>query len=469
MNVNAVNSYWAAYTRLTSIYNPQTRVNMARAILQNQTFLAISRQTGTYEALAGMAGFAPAAAARPAGPAQAAMRAVAFQGQQGQQPYRGHTVSSDSRPRQQTAIVMHAEQPIQRREDLKTAEQRAREAMEADIAARRRQFDDEWQRRRQSYLKGITEEAANAYTFMGLDPKEPLTMAKLRSAYKRLAMRHHPDRGGSSETFQKLTKCFFALYETLDDAENVDGAASAAAHRTARGVAKGTIAIEDVPDYDDRRENQRPAAMSRLNPGKGKFDVKEFNRLFENYKIKDPSQEKGYGDWLKSEEEPEPPGPVFGGKFNQDVFAAMFEEKERTKATGALVEYRAPESLALAPTAGVSVGFEEGNDYTAAMGSDLQFTDLKAAYTTQNTVTSQVLSARDRITTGTVTGAAVQRLEAARSEAIVQTPEERLRLANEERIKAAAEYERQQRLTAYERHMQQYQARLNAGLIVDRE
>jgi predicted nucleotidyltransferase len=48
----------------------------------------------------------------------------------------------------------------------------------------------------------------------------------------------------------------------------------------------------------------------------------------------------------------------------------------------------------MAPSYGVELGREKPADYTAAPNSDLQFTDLRAAYTKENTVSNQIQNVR---------------------------------------------------------------------------
>lgn len=49
------------------------------------------------------------------------------------------------------------------------------------------------------------------YSALGLTPTA--TELQIKQAYRRLAQKHHPDRGGDPAAFQKVTKA----YETLID------------------------------------------------------------------------------------------------------------------------------------------------------------------------------------------------------------------------------------------------------------
>jgi len=69
----------------------------------------------------------------------------------------------------------------------------------------------------------------------------------------------------------------------------------------------------------------------------------------------------------------------------------MFEEEHSNTA---LTRVQQPQELMMAPSYGVELGREKPADYTAAPNSDLQFTDLRAAYTKENTVSNQVRDVR---------------------------------------------------------------------------
>jgi curved DNA-binding protein len=51
------------------------------------------------------------------------------------------------------------------------------------------------------------------YSILGV--KETAQQEEIKKAYKKLAMKHHPDRGGDTKTFQEITQA----YETLSDPE----------------------------------------------------------------------------------------------------------------------------------------------------------------------------------------------------------------------------------------------------------
>jgi hypothetical protein len=52
-----------------------------------------------------------------------------------------------------------------------------------------------------------------SYAILGIDDTKPLTHDALKQAYKRAALRNHPDKGGSPEQFDAVTKAFLYVHK----------------------------------------------------------------------------------------------------------------------------------------------------------------------------------------------------------------------------------------------------------------
>jgi hypothetical protein len=70
----------------------------------------------------------------------------------------------------------------------------------------------------------------------------------------------------------------------------------------------------------------------------------------------------------------------------------MFEEDARRRKgeEGTGISVISPNALTMAPSMGVELGRQYSGDYTAAANSSMKYTDLKKAYTTENTISHQV-------------------------------------------------------------------------------
>jgi curved DNA-binding protein CbpA len=229
-------------------------------------------------------------------------------------------------------------------------------------------------------MKGKRNEKALNYfqkclEVLGLEEEVALTEEALKKAYKRVALQAHPDKGGTEEDFEAITRAHAYLGEIL---LRIKGG------RKKDGKVEAPEALQD-----NRKTDSKDWAMVepvRLNPKK--LDMNAFNQMFEQTRIPDP-EEDGYGDWLKGADEGAT-GPKFGGKFNRDVFNKAFEEEALKRRTGQELTVRQPEALTLAPGSGVELGRTGGGSYTAAANASLKFTDLKNAYTSENMITNQV-------------------------------------------------------------------------------
>lgn len=227
------------------------------------------------------------------------------------------------------------------------------------------------------------------YLLLGLDDSKPLTHEVLRAAYKRAAIRVHPDKGGSPEQFDQVNRAFLYIEEVLnkllpkspsDTADprftvtvNPESAIRARGDYVSGSTVPappGSLPIEDAPQI-------------ALNPKK--LDMNLFNKLFEENKLPDPDAD-GYGDWLKSSSGRN--DGVAAGKVSKDSFNSVFAENAR-KATGVrdsdLTQYKPPADLILSPGFGTTIGGGRPEQYTKAPGSmldgpGLAYTDLMHAY-----------------------------------------------------------------------------------------
>lgn len=215
----------------------------------------------------------------------------------------------------------------------------------------------------------------NCLLVLGLEEEVALTEEDLRKAYKKAAVKVHPDKGGSEQEFEAVTRAYAYLTDIL---KRIHGG------RTKEGIVQEPSKLND-----SRKEASKEWEMVqpvRLNPKK--LDMNAFNTIFEKTRIPDPDEE-GYGDWLKGSADATT-GPNFGGKFNRDVFNRTFEEESKKRTSSSALSAVVPQALTLAPGHGVEIGRGASEDYTAPAGGNMRYTDLKRAYTTDNTFSNQV-------------------------------------------------------------------------------
>jgi len=217
---------------------------------------------------------------------------------------------------------------------------------------------------------------------LGLTEDMSLTLETLKLAYKKAAVKAHPDKaGGSEEKFQAITKAYAYLAEIL---KRITGG------RTEAMAPQSVDPLKDSRAQDaDKWKHVEPVRLDPKN-----LNLNTFNQMYEQTRLPDPDDE-GYGDWLKNQADGGASGPTFSGKFNRDVFNNMFQaqaQSQKAQQQQQQIQLVHPQSMALtlAPTAGVELGRDKPADYTAPANAAMHYTDLRAAYTTESTFSGQV-------------------------------------------------------------------------------
>jgi len=219
---------------------------------------------------------------------------------------------------------------------------------------------------------------ASCLEVLNIQEEVALTEEALKSAYKKMALRAHPDKGGSEEYFEAVTRAYAYLSEIL---KHMKGG-----RRDTNGRVEAPTTLNTGRDSDAEKWKQvEPVKLNAKN-----LDMNAFNKLFEQTHIPDPDAD-GYGDWLKGSDS-RTSGPKFKGEFNRDVFNRMFDEeaKKGQRQSNNLIVHPGEMALTLNPTSGVDLVGERPDSFTAAPNSKFQFTDLRGAYTSESTISDKV-------------------------------------------------------------------------------
>lgn len=220
---------------------------------------------------------------------------------------------------------------------------------------------------------------------LGIDESEDLTHERLKKAYKRRSIHAHPDKaGGSKEAFDELRRAYQYVEKILNRikpqmSETEQQRMTAPVTMESAVAARKASALPDAP----------PVKLSSK-----KLDMSTFNKLFEENRLPDPARDSGYGDWLSSNSGSDEiaADPRLKGKFNQQTFETVFRERASQQTAGTQIMRRL-EPDAIISAGGTELGGETRN-FTAAFGSDTQFTDLKDAYTSGATFFQEVADVR---------------------------------------------------------------------------
>jgi hypothetical protein len=314
-----------------------------------------------------------------------------------------------------------------------------------------------------------------AYEVLGLDDSAPLTLEALKVAYKKSALRAHPDKGGNPALFDAVSRAYTYIEEILNKLiPRAAGRATdtpvtieqANAHRSLPVRPISTpFGHEDAPSGTLQVEDKAPVSLNAKN-----LNMTVFNKLFDEHRLPDPDRDDGYGDWLKASGEAEPrthkAAEALRGKFNADKFRSVFQEEIAAKpraADVAMQKYRTPEALALRASGATEIGGGRPAHYTKHMGSDgLAYTDLKYAYSDGSTFSQEVADAP-------TTAKSYHELEAERAGAPRElSAEEHAAVAAVQAAQQRAELERQRRLAAGDTNAERAYERLKGRLAISR-
>ncbi len=220
-------------------------------------------------------------------------------------------------------------------------------------------------------------------SLLGIDETETLTHERISAAYKRAAIRAHPDKGGSKEQFDALRKAYQYIEKIVDRVSPRQNAAE-------KARMSATVSMESAMAHRASVPDAPPIEISAK-----KMDLAQFNRLFEEHRLPDPDRDTGYGDWMKTQggSDDIQRDSRLQGKFNQTAFESVFREKAMKQSAGssALIKRTGPQDLIA--LGGTELGGSSDN-FTAAFGADTQFADLKQAYTSGSTVFQEVADVR---------------------------------------------------------------------------
>ena len=209
-------------------------------------------------------------------------------------------------------------------------------------------------------------------------------------------------------------------------------------------------------------EEYKHAQPVRLNAQK--LDMNAFNKMFEENRLSEPDED-GYGDWLKDAQAEGAAATTnkYSGDYNRDRFMRAFEDDVTKKAQKGQTAPIHPAEMAL-PVAGAGyteLGRERPADYTAAANDGLQYTDLRMAYTRDNTITNHVANVR-------VEARSLEQYKSAREDAPKVSDSEKAALMAAEKEFERKEALRQRRAAQEAVAASDYFERMKQRMIVDK-
>ena len=216
------------------------------------------------------------------------------------------------------------------------------------------------------------------YEILGLQKNVNFTLEELKDKYKAIAIKVHPDKGGSEQLFLLVTNCYKKLveeyYRRVSDKD----------YLTLKAEFKKVQAAKSTG-------SSRGGQGSVQTRSAGKFDLDRFNQVFSENKLEN-AYDKGYESWMSDKQIEDLPKPK--GSFNLDKFNSEFSEKNIDKKNKYIVKYKEPEPLmASKKISFTELGEVDVDDFSGDNISkkNLNYMDYKVAHTTSKIVDPKLI------------------------------------------------------------------------------
>jgi hypothetical protein len=308
-------------------------------------------------------------------------------------------------------------------------------------------FKREQEQRKSQFVNEIDEISTLKYNpdqILGLTPGIAHTEKEIKTAYRNLALKYHPDKGGSEEVFKILTKAYMYLLKQSEGQNYVE---------------KNFM--------DLKKDYSTPQDYNSTSKNSDDFNVKQFNKIFEDNKLEDQDWEGGYGDWQTQNTETEP-AKIFNQKFNLDVFNKVFSElNNENNVVSDIQVYKEPEPLSLSNKIGyTSVDYKKTDDYSreydiqdGTSKQGIYYTDYKKAYTNTTLINPNSVQNRPEYKT-------VEDLELYREkQEFNMTDEDKIHMEEKKKREEHEEYLRIQRLRQRDDQLSSHSAKVNRLLL----
>jgi hypothetical protein len=181
---------------------------------------------------------------------------------------------------------------------------------------------------------------------------------------KQIVLKTHPDKSQlPAEYFIFYSKAYKVLYSIWEFRK------------------KGDVNSENKnTEYTTLKDEEKEVLLNDFFESNKKFkNVKNFNQWFnkefEKNRLQNEQQEKGYGDWLKTEEENEEAIQMSGSSMKEE-----FDRKKR-EARSLVVRQDVQDIFLFQSSSGADLDLNAPKDYNSGLFSSLAYQDLYQAHT----------------------------------------------------------------------------------------
>jgi len=285
----------------------------------------------------------------------------------------------------------------------------------------------------------------NPEQILGLSEGVAHSELEIKKAYRNLALKYHPDKGGSEEIFKILTKAYLYLLKKTNGENYVE---------------KSFMDLKG--NFEKDHPGSQPASRTSDD-----FNVKNFNKIFEDNRLENEDFDYGYGDW-KTDDTSEEPKKIFNDKFTADVFNSVFNELKKNAAPSQdVIVYEDPKPLTVSNRFGYSdVDYKRSDDYSKEYdiqdGSSRQgiyYMDYKRAYTETTLINPEAVRSKQQFKN------MEEAQQAREKQDFTMTDDERAYFADKKRREDEQEEQRLSRLKSRDNRLEQHSNTVNRLLM----
>ena len=195
-----------------------------------------------------------------------------------------------------------------------------------------------------------------------LDLPENCNIDELKNAYRKLSLKHHPDKGGDVNLFNIINDAYTKINMRLTNIKP-----------------KEKVEHNDLKKLSKKQNTFFPKINSKQMSGKN-FNSEKFNDIFNKNKVSNP-YDKGYSDWdedIKDENIP---------VSNTNSFNEVFEQsRKKNNYSKQIQKIDEPKPQILCDLQFQELGIDEVNSFSKTDGdsNNINFTDYRDAYTTES-------------------------------------------------------------------------------------
>lgn len=182
----------------------------------------------------------------------------------------------------------------------------------------------------------------------------------LKKAYVKLAMIHHPDKGGDANNFKKITQAYKLLLKKLSEKDN------------------NKMHDELKKENTDYLNNQANDNRQNVNLS-DKFDSTQFNKIYEDNRV-ESSYDGGYESWIEKNQFKS--DKIEKQNIGKGNFNRHFQEQKKKQIKQDIIPYGEPQvSISYKGKDSLSVlGEGKITDFSGECQSGLQYRDYKDAF-----------------------------------------------------------------------------------------